>query len=117
MLLVFLYLFISQVKKEYTLAILFAGSLLLFYMAGGRLSGIVSQIRQLEGYLPIRNEHLVLLLKIAGISYLSELSSSICRDAGLTAFSGQVEMIGKLTILGFSIPVVLSLFETIQKFF
>lgn len=115
--LVFLYLVLVQVKKDYAVVFLLAGCMLLFFLSTQKLAGIVEQVRRLGSYLSIRSEHFLLLLKITGVAYLSELSSSLCKDAGLSAAAGQVEMIGKLTILGFSIPVVLSLFETISRFF
>ena len=115
--LVFLYLVLAQVKKDYAAVLLLAGCVLLFFFSTQKLVKIVEQVQRLSSYLSIRKEHFLLLLKIAGVAYLAELSSSLCKDAGLSAAAGQVEMIGKLTILGFSIPVVLSLFETISRFF
>lgn len=115
--LVFLYLVLAQVKKDYAAVLLLAGCVLLFFFSTQKLVKIVEQVQRLSSYLSIQKEHFLLLLKIAGVAYLAELSSSLCKDAGLSAAAGQVEMIGKLTILGFSIPVVLSLFETISRFF
>ena len=115
--LVFLYLVLAQVKKDYAAVLLLAGCVLLFFFSTQKLVKIVEQVQRLSSYLSIQKEHFFLLLKIAGVAYLAELSSSLCKDAGLSAAAGQVEMIGKLTILGFSIPVVLSLFETISRFF
>ena len=115
--LVFLYLVLAQAKKDYAAVLLLAGCVLLFFFSTQKLVKIVEQVQRLSSYLSIQKEHFLLLLKIAGVAYLAELSSSLCKDAGLSAAAGQVEMIGKLTILGFSIPVVLSLFETISRFF
>lgn len=115
--LVFLYLVLAQAKKDYAAVLLLAGCVLLFFFSTQKLVKIVEQVQRLSSYLSIQKEHFFLLLKIAGVAYLAELSSSLCKDAGLSAAAGQVEMIGKLTILGFSIPVVLSLFETISRFF
>lgn len=115
--LIFLYLVLAQVKKDYAAIVLLSGCVLLFFFSTEKLMQILEQVRRLSSYLSIRKEHFLLLLKIAGVAYLAELSSSLCKDAGLGAAASQVEMIGKLTILGFSIPVVLSLFETISRFF
>ena len=56
-------------------------------------------------------EYIALLLKMIGVTYLSEFSSSICRDAGYSAVAGQIELVGKLSILTIGMPIVLALFE------
>ena len=56
-------------------------------------------------------EYITLLMKMIGVTYLSEFSSSICRDAGYSAVAGQIELVGKLTILTIGMPIVLALFE------
>ena len=56
-----------------------------------------------------------ILFKILGVAYLAEFGSALCKDAGQNAISGQIELVGKLTILAISMPVVTSLFETIAR--
>lgn len=115
--LVFTYLLMVQMKKEYAAILLIAGCMLLFFLATSQLRVMVGQMKQIASYLSIRNEHMLMIFKITGVAYLSEFASCMCKDAGLSAVASQVELIGKLVILGFSIPVVLSLFEIISQFF
>jgi len=49
-----------------------------------------------------------------GVAYLAEFGSALCKDAGQSAIAGQIELVGKLTILAISMPVVTALFETIS---
>ena len=60
--------------------------------------------------------YLTILLKIAGITYIAEFASGICRDAGYGAIGSQIEIFGKLSILAVSMPIVLALLETMQSF-
>lgn len=55
------------------------------------------------------------LVKMVGITYLSEFASSLCRDGGQQTIATQLEMFGKLSILAVSTPVILALFETIES--
>ena len=48
-----------------------------------------------------------------GVTYLSEFASSLCRDAGYGAVAGQIELVGKLSVLSIGMPVVLALLELI----
>ena len=53
---------------------------------------------------------------MTGISYVAEFSSGICRDAGYGAIGKQIEIFGKLSILAVSMPIVLALLETLERF-
>jgi len=51
-----------------------------------------------------------------GITYVSELSSSICKDAGYQTIAGQIEIFGKLAVFMLSMPVLLTLLDTVRGF-
>ena len=56
------------------------------------------------------------MLKMIGITYISEFSSSICKDTGYQTIAVQIEVFSKLTILAMGMPILLALLETIQEF-
>ena len=56
------------------------------------------------------------LLKIIGITYISEFAADICRDAGCSAVAGQIGVFAKLSILAVSMPIVSALLQTVQNF-
>lgn len=47
---------------------------------------------------------------------MSEFSAAICKDTGYQAIASQIEVFGKLTILAVSMPILLSLLETMKGF-
>ena len=51
-----------------------------------------------------------------GIDYLCEFESNICKDIGYQSVAGHVELAGKLTILVMSMPIIMSLLDTVQGF-
>ena len=61
----------------------------------------------------INKEFIVILLKITGIAYLSEFGANVCRDSGETAIASKVELAGKILIIGLSIPILVTLMETL----
>ena len=61
--------------------------------------------------------YIQMLLKIVGISYISEFCSSMCQDAGYSALGKQIEMAGKFCVLLMGMPVFLSLVQTIGEYF
>ena len=57
-----------------------------------------------------------LLLKMAGVTYVAEFASGICKDAGYQNIAVQIEIFTKLTILAIGMPVLLALLELIGDF-
>ena len=57
---------------------------------------------------------LKILVKLMGITYVAEFASGICKDAGFSAIGSQIEMFAKFSIMAVSVPVLLTLLETIE---
>ena len=110
---VFLAAVLKSVKSEMLVA---AGVsvLILFYILSG-LSVIVEQLKMLQGYIGISGKYIGILVKMIGISYMTQLAADICRDNGQTAVAGQLEVFCKITIAALGMPVVLTLFEVVTK--
>ena len=53
------------------------------------------------------------IIKIVGIAYIGEFGAEITKDAGENALAAKIEMAVKIIILFLSIPVMISLVETI----
>lgn len=109
-------LMVKEGRSEYATYISMAGCLLLFFFGISRLEAILSVVDRLRGYFGENTQYLSILLKIVGITYLSEFASALCRDAGFSAVGGQVELAGKLTIMALSLPILLALVEVIEGF-
>ena len=53
---------------------------------------------------------------MVGITYVSEFSVHLCKDAGYGAVAAQIEMFAKLSILVISMPVLMSFLDVIGEF-
>ena len=54
---------------------------------------------------------------ITNPSSLKKYHADVCKDCGYNAMSNQIQMVGKLTVLCISMPIVLALLETIGDCF
>lgn len=113
---VFLALPLKGSKPEYGTGISLAACILILLLGINKLQIIVDGIGRIQGYLAFGEAYIRLLFKIVGITYVAELASELCRDAGYQTIANQVEMVGRLTILTMSMPVLLSLLDTIHEF-
>ena len=103
-------------KSEYGIYIALAASILIFGMGIGKIEIILAALKEIQGYIQIKEAYISLLIKIVGITYVAEFASELCKDAGYGAIAGQIEVVGKLTILTISMPVLMALLRTINGF-
>ena len=72
-------------------------------------------IEKIKTYIHFDEAYLNTLIKIVGISYLTQFSTDLCKDCGYQALSNQLQIFGKISVLAVSMPVILSLLETINQ--
>jgi stage III sporulation protein AD len=103
-------------KEEYSLYISIAACILILLWGISKLQIILDAIEQLQGYIKMNKAYVGILIKIIGITYVTEISSSLCKDSGYQAIGEQIEIVGKLTILAISMPILLSILDTVNSF-
>lgn len=103
-------------KSEYAIYISLVGCILIFYLGVNKLEIIINTIKKIQSYISLNQTYITILIKIIGITYISEFSSNICKDCGHGAVANQIELVGKLTILATGMPILLALLDTINKF-
>ena len=90
-----------------------AACLLLLSLSLGKMREVVDIVHRVEEYLGNSSMYVGILLKIIGITYVAEFGANLCNDAGYGAVANQIEFYGKLMILAVSIPILMTLIETI----
>lgn len=103
-------------KSEYGIYMSVAISILIFACIVDRLGLFVKAVAQVNQYIKIDTSYIATMLKMVGITYIAEFSSSVCKDAGYQTIAVQIEIFSKLTILALGMPVLLALLETIREF-
>ncbi len=107
---------LKGVKGEYGTYLAAAAGCFIFFYGVMKLEVILDALKRIQDMIHMNRVYLTILLKIAGITYIAEFASGICRDAGYGAIGSQIEIFGKLSILAVSMPIVLALLETLQSF-
>lgn len=96
---------LKEYRKDFAVyAGLIGGSIILYYIIG-YLQNIVNFLSNLADS-GINSEFILLLIKITGISILTEFAVSICKDSGESAIASKVDLGGKLLVISLSIPVI-----------
>lgn len=108
--------FLKGVKAEYGICAGICGSIILVYIAVTKFSGILEIISGFKRYTGADSDYVLILIKMLGIAFTAEFSSNLCRDVGYSSVAAQIELIGKLSILLISAPIVEALLDTIFAF-
>ena len=103
-------------KSEYGIYVSLAVSLFLFLCMLSRLEIFVRTVKKIADYIKLDAGQMIILLKMAGVTYVAEFASGICKDAGYQNIAVQIEIFTKLTILAIGMPVLLALLELIGDF-
>ena len=107
---------IKGVKREYELFVTLATSLCILFFLLTRVGVVLQAMNRMQEYIKLDFPFFSILIKMIGISYVSEFSANLCKDAGYQSIGTQIELFGKLSILAVSMPVLLALFEMIGQF-
>ena len=103
-------------KPEYSTYIGLAISILIFRYALRQVEAVTSQFIRLRSYLGGAENYLSILLRVIGITYICEFSAGICRDAGYQSVAGQIEILGKLSVMFAGLPILFAVIDQIQNF-
>lgn len=103
-------------KPEYGVYIGLAIGILVFGHALRQVEAVTSQFGRLRSYLGGTESYLAILLKVIGITYICEFSAGICKDAGYQTVAGQIEILGKLSVMFAGLPILFAVIEQIRSF-
>lgn len=106
--------FLKQVKPEYSVICIVAGSILLLLYILYSISDIFNFFSDIVNKTGIDNNLFLTIVKVIGIGYLIEFSANICNDSGNSAIADKVVLAGKILIFTMSLPIVSSLFNMVM---
>lgn len=62
----------------------------------------------------IDSQNVSIIFKALGISYITQLTSDICRDCGENAIASSAETVGKILLVSSSLPLFKELIQTVN---
>lgn len=104
---------IKSKSPEFSSLISVALGLTVIALCVGKLKVIVDNLRGITDSIDIDKTYINILIKLIGIAYICEFAAGISKDAGYGAVASQIELIGKLTMLMVSLPILMQLVESI----
>lgn len=109
----FCVLVLREVKSELAPIVALAGGMVVLLSVVNYFSDVFSVISSVAQKAGLATSVVTLLFKVIAIGYITEFSSSLIEDMGLSSLSDKVTLAGKLIIVAVSLPVVVQLFNFI----
>ena len=96
---------LKEYKRDFAIYSELIGGAIIIYFCLDYLKGIIDFINNLS-VTGISSSFILLLVKITGISILTEFAVSVCKDMGENAIASKVDFGGKLLIVSLSVPII-----------
>ena len=108
--------YFKSIKSEYGMLIGLFVSILIFYYIMVKIAGLMDMMQEAGKMSDGGFDFMEILIKMLGISYICELSAGICKDAGYGSVAGQIEILGKLSVIFAGLPILFAVMEQIRNF-
>lgn len=106
-------LFLKNIKSELTILVEIISGIILLSLAFGYLSETFEFFNNLIKLTGLDSEIFIIVLKVTAIGYLIEFGAGTIEDFGLTSLAGKLVFIGKIVIVGISLPIIYAIFNLV----
>ena len=96
-------------NKTVSLIVMLATAVIIFVLMADGLSGVFGYIAKISSGAESTAEYIKLMIKVLGITLISQFASDMCRDAGENTLANQTETAAKIIV----VLMVLPLFESV----
>lgn len=96
-------------NKSISIVVMMATAVVIFFMIADEISDVFGFISKISSDADSAAEYIKLMMKVLGITLISQFTADMCRDAGENTLASQTETATKIII----VLMVLPLFETV----
>lgn len=106
---------LKQYKAEFSVSISVVASIGIFSFTLIQALPIITTTIEMFGKTNLSSDYIIILIKALGLSFVTGLSSDICKDAGESAIASKVELAGKVSILLLALPLFTKLLDIVYQ--
>ncbi|MBE6541917.1 MAG: hypothetical protein E7672_05675 [Ruminococcaceae bacterium] len=100
---VFVICIVRDIRRDIVLPLILAMCVVVFCLTIPKLSSVISFAKECSDYLD--GGYASYILRALGITYITYISSEICKSAGEAAIAGYVETAGRVEIIILCLPL------------
>ncbi len=112
---ILLYTLLKQIRPEFAVISEAAAACVLIFMLGDEIRDALAAFEGMLDATGFSASHISVLIKVLGISVVTQFSADMCRDAGESALASKVEFAGRIIITAAAIPIIKAFTETVAR--
>lgn len=101
--------FLKRQNKMFALLVTLGGAVLIFLISSDAAFNVFDALSDIEDSAGYTGTYATMMLKVLGISIVTQVVCDICRDNGESALASQTEIASKIMVLAMLLP----LFQTV----
>lgn len=101
--------FLKSQNKMFALLVTLGGAVLIFLILSDAAFNVFDALSDIEDSAGYTGTYVTMMLKVLGISIVTQVVCDICRDNGESALASQTEIASKIMVLAMLLP----LFQTV----
>lgn len=101
--------FLKSQNKMFALLVTLGGAVLIFLISSDAAFNVFNALSDIEDSAGYTGTYVTMMLKVLGISIVTQVVCDICRDNGESALASQTEIASKIMVLAMLLP----LFQTV----
>lgn len=106
---------IRQKNGEIALMLSISCGVIILVSLLSQISGIISTVNSIVAVSDMNIEHIKILLKVIGVSLLTEFAVSVCKESGQQGIASNVLLSGKIMITAISLPLYSEILNTVMS--
>lgn len=104
---------IKNVKPEYGLFIIITAGAAVIIMLSDNIIQAMGAFSTIAEKSAIDNSVFSSVVKIIGVGYITEYSSSVCEDGGCSSLAQKIQFAGKITVFIMALPIITGIIDVI----
>ena len=108
-----LILAVKNERPEIAILLSIAAGVSILLMCVPKIQEIINGVEEISKITSVNVQSVGILLKVAGVVYITEFASGICKDAKEDSVALKVQIAGKVVILGMAIPLLTDVLKLI----
>ena len=106
---------LKQARPEYSMLISVCSGCAIVLIICTQLTPILSAADSLFNSAGVNSDYIKVMLKAAGICYISYFGSAICKDCGQATAAENIDLCARVSIVLLTLPILTDLIDLIQS--
>lgn len=93
-------------RPEYAILTALATGIIIILLISQSIFSVIGSLQKIIAKTGINAKYFKIILKVLGISYITQFGVEICKDSGFNSIATKVDAAGKICVISLTVPVI-----------